>query len=124
MSEDERIRARNAILARRARFIAAALGSAALTASCGGKVEESTRGGNDDDGITWPDTCLSICLGVCLQPPCDYNNDCDPYGTGGFGVCLGAPCLEPPWGGHGGAEYENEESEDAPDGSGGKPESD
>lgn len=115
MSDDERIRSRNAILARRAKYFAAALAGATLTSSCGGKVEGDNEGGPEFFG------CLSAggslyCLtavggvwGYCLSPPCEPQYGCDPYGDGGASVCLSVvclsgagPCLEPGLGGYGG----------------------
>jgi len=95
--------ARRAILARRARFVAAALASAGLAAGltqCGGKTERD--GGGSDAGS---DVAPQPCLGMpqqdaeprpCLEPP---EPDAEPQ------PCLGMPlpdaepqpCLDVEW---------------------------
>jgi hypothetical protein len=139
VSDDERKRSKEAILARRAKFLAAAIGGAALTASCGGRVEGSNENGDTDwhqifsPGDGDGDVCLSYgCLTMpCLAPPCEPQYGCDPYGAGGAEVCLSlvclsgaGPCLDYPIGGYGGQSPQGTggEATGGVDGSGGEPE--
>src|SRR5512139_3079722 len=87
MSDDD---ARKAILARRARFVAAALASAGLvvsTADCGGESSKDKGDASVGGSGGTPQPCLSQAIG----------------GSGGSGGTAGAPqpCLEPA-GGSGG----------------------
>ena len=101
MSDD---RERRLILARRARFVAAALASAGLVASapsCGGKTDEnnSHKDGSASGGTGGtPQVCLS-----------------SPYVGGSGGTPQ--PCLEPPYsGGSGGTNDEDAALDATPDG--------
>lgn len=74
---------RASILARRARFVAAALAGLALTADCGGKVVVPGDGGNAGEGAGAAQPCLSPPVGGGGAQPCLGM-------TGGTGGLAGA----------------------------------
>jgi hypothetical protein len=105
---------REAILARRARFVAAALSASGLV-GCGGDTADATRGNATDADETasnsgpasQPTPCLSIapsapigpyvCPTPCLSPPTtDFLNPTSTPPTGTVPFVAPTPCLEPP----------------------------
>ncbi|MBK6515921.1 MAG: hypothetical protein IPG04_17955 [Polyangiaceae bacterium] len=104
---------RASILARRARFVAAALASLALTADCGGKVTVPGDGGNAGEGAGAAQPCLSPPVGGGGAQPClgmaGGSGGVGPGGSGGVagqggaGVAGGGGGSQGGAGGEGGA---------------------
>jgi hypothetical protein len=109
---------KQSILARRARFVAAALASAGIAAlaaqGCGGKSDADGSGVSQDagsDGDAEPRACLAPPYDAgadtgpqpCLDPPYDAGSDSDPqpclfapFDAGSDADAEPQPCLAPP----------------------------
>ena len=88
---DEKDKARRVILARRARFVAAAMAGAGAAMSCG----KETVKPSDDAAVQAPMTCLTATPTPCLStvPPDWETNDA---GTIAPRVCLSVSTSNPP----------------------------